>query len=517
MVKKTHRHITNSIRDKFNDANLQRERGNTLKAYQFYKELVRLVELHPESIHKEGEEFLRYKFEAHWHYSQMSLAHGHYEMAEVQARKAVGCIESLEDKSGTYEAYLSLGHAYMKLNRFDVALDAFQRARALGLSKRRLMKLEEHVEKRKKVVERSGELTFKWNDRFQAIVDEKTEVATNAELRELLLKHAPPSARADASADAVFRQILEMKQSRVGRFFIMLKEKHGDKGIQPFVDAVEQESRKKLKIYNLLKAFQDKAKDAAITVVKELGLPYEAKTIKPRVLLQTDGGATYYTDGIALKLPSNLEKLGGMISSAPIKAFGNELKGLKAYFECETEGLYVPLEIAVDYCGFRILAISWPDINNVETLVYGSNNDGDAFITTNATANALMEEAAVKLNLAGHTAGRRGMTAKKIYSGGEVEGHMGNDGKFYVLETSQLFPAQAHYGTALLIPQNSDVPLEEVPFDPDEPEASLRRYLGPLPDEEEHEYKRITDWVGTFYFNTAAKRGGVIGDRKSVV
>jgi len=59
------------------------------------------------------------------------------------------------------------------------------------------------------------------------------------------------------------------------------------------------------------------------------------------------------------------------------KSAGHELKGLRAYTQCNIPDLRTPLFCLIDFCGFRVIATSVLPLES-GSLVYGSCDAGRA-------------------------------------------------------------------------------------------------------------------------------------------
>eukprot|EP01105_Mastigella_eilhardi_P018365 TRINITY_DN4240_c0_g1_i8.p1 TRINITY_DN4240_c0_g1~~TRINITY_DN4240_c0_g1_i8.p1 ORF type:complete len:943 (-),score=202.12 TRINITY_DN4240_c0_g1_i8:2539-5286(-) len=121
-----------------------------------------------------------------------------------------------------------------------------------------------------------------------------------------------------------------------------------------------------------------------------------------------------------------------------MKAGGHELKGLMRYSGIQQ--LRTPLMALIDYRGFRLVAMSRLPINN-STLVYGSADAGEHVHADVEEFNQLMMLAARKINIKGHLCGRKDYNNyKTLYAPCDIEGHVGTDGEFYVLDLARVFP-----------------------------------------------------------------------------
>ncbi len=101
--------------------------------------------------------------------------------------------------------------------------------------------------------------------------------------------------------------------------------------------------------------------------------------------------------------------------------------------------LCLPLMAVIDYLGFRVLAVSLLPISKA-TLRYGSDSGGRIARALDPSLNVLMKKAGQKLNLAPHVVGS---SRTVIYGPGDIEGHLGFDGRYYVLDFGRVYPCEA--------------------------------------------------------------------------
>lgn len=95
----------------------------------------------------------------------------------------------------------------------------------------------------------------------------------------------------------------------------------------------------------------------------------------------------------------------------------------------------------IDYKGYRIIAMSMLPVNK-ETLKYGSGDSGVNVLDEEPELNDLMKLASERMNLKGHVTGLRTGYKKTIYGPGDIEGHVGTDGKYYVVDFGRLMPPE---------------------------------------------------------------------------
>ncbi len=93
----------------------------------------------------------------------------------------------------------------------------------------------------------------------------------------------------------------------------------------------------------------------------------------------------------------------------------------------------------VDYLGYRIQALSLLPINS-GTIKYGSN-DAAQTIHTDSKMIELLKISCQKMNLKPHTVLERSSnTEKTLYSCCDLEGHLGTDGRYYLLDFARSCP-----------------------------------------------------------------------------
>jgi len=91
----------------------------------------------------------------------------------------------------------------------------------------------------------------------------------------------------------------------------------------------------------------------------------------------------------------------------------------------------------VDYRGFRLIAISILPISD-STIIYGTCDAGRHIYSNDERFNKLMKKAATKLNILPHR-----VKSQMLYSPADLEGHLGKDDKYYLLDFSRVFPPEA--------------------------------------------------------------------------
>ncbi|PRP86402.1 hypothetical protein PROFUN_05321 [Planoprotostelium fungivorum] len=201
--------------------------------------------------------------------------------------------------------------------------------------------------------------------------------------------------------------------------------------------------------------FADTATIYAKIIISEFQLPLERKTIKPIDIGGLAGGTKYRVQNIFYKFAFD-----SLLSADPpvwmygnhqadhraaAKAAKNELRGLEAHSSCLIEGLSYPMMASVGYKGYTVLAMAILPIDKT-TLVYGSDDGGKTVHASDPKMNELMQQAGRKMNLSGHVTGSARDPKKIIYGPGDIEGHRGHDGRYYVLDFGRLMPPESSNG-----------------------------------------------------------------------
>ncbi|KAH3763191.1 Histidine kinase [Pelomyxa schiedti] len=175
-------------------------------------------------------------------------------------------------------------------------------------------------------------------------------------------------------------------------------------------------------------------------IIAERYISEERKTIKPVKLGGIAGGEKYIVHNILFKFAMDHKGLYGS-DEAAAKAGGHELKGVTAYFNSGIRGLCLPLMALVDYRGFRLIAMSMLPISK-DTISYGSNDYGRTIHADNKHLNLLVRNAAKQMNIKGHACGTKEYP-QFLWSPADLEGHIGSDGRFYLLDFARVMPPEA--------------------------------------------------------------------------
>lgn len=172
-------------------------------------------------------------------------------------------------------------------------------------------------------------------------------------------------------------------------------------------------------------------------IIDEVHLPVIQKNIQPAKMGGVAGGEKYLVEGIFFKFAIDAFGVYGGDDFA-MKAAGHELNGLKAYREAAVPGLRFPFMVLISYKGYRLIATPLLPLTP-GSLIYGSADAGQTVLHSDETMNNLMTQAAKKLNICEHGVGLGGSPGSPpqavLAAPTDIEGHRGNDGRYYVLDT----------------------------------------------------------------------------------
>eukprot|EP01125_Pyxidicula_operculata_P005438 TRINITY_DN1931_c0_g2_i1.p1 TRINITY_DN1931_c0_g2~~TRINITY_DN1931_c0_g2_i1.p1 ORF type:complete len:2425 (-),score=534.59 TRINITY_DN1931_c0_g2_i1:786-8060(-) len=157
------------------------------------------------------------------------------------------------------------------------------------------------------------------------------------------------------------------------------------------------------------------------------------------------GGHKYVCQGILFKFALDVQHRDGKwlyggdkpSHEKAMKAAANERKGLMSLFHCQIPNLHFPLMALIHYQGFCLIAMSILPVGR-DTLIYGSADAGLTCCAKEKEMNEAMLEAGKKLNLRVHL-----VRETPIVGPGDIEGHRGTDGRYYLLDFSRVMPPEA--------------------------------------------------------------------------
>jgi len=210
--------------------------------------------------------------------------------------------------------------------------------------------------------------------------------------------------------------------------------------IEAMVKDIETRESKVKELEALYSKFVKTAKRLAKIIIVDRNLPFEEKTIKPLDGPGIAGGEKYAIGGIFFKFAINNNGIYADDESASKVAKHECLSSSYLFSVAMLYGLHCPLMVLLDWCGYRILCISLLPIDK-KTLCYGSMDGGNTVFATNPTCNSILKNVSQVLNLKGHWAGV-GFSKCFLYAPCDIEGHLGKDGKLYMVDTARLFPCE---------------------------------------------------------------------------
>lgn len=240
---------------------------------------------------------------------------------------------------------------------------------------------------------------------------------------------------------------------------------------------VTDKRRKYGMLNSLNKDFISIAKIYAKTIISEYFLPDAKKSIMVEDLGGVAGGKKFLWRGILFKLMDGKQGPYERDDEAAAKAMGHEMKSVNAYFKCDIADLHVALQALIDYKGFRMVAQAFLPIDDKKTLIIGSPDGVQSAVQqkqqqTDCETLAIIKSrshrdvgkklpsgkidapycinalkfAANDLNISEHEV--NGVT---MYTACDVEGHIGKDGRFYILDLTRTFPPESDIKTPHLI------------------------------------------------------------------
>lgn len=174
-------------------------------------------------------------------------------------------------------------------------------------------------------------------------------------------------------------------------------------------------------------------------IIAERSLPDHAKSIPPFNCGGRVGGEKFLVHGVLFKFAIDVNHILGSDESA-MKIAGHELKALNSLVSLgeDIQDLHYPMMALIDYRGYRLIALSQLPISDV-TLALGSSDAGRTVYHSDALLLERTTQACQLLNLKSHHVGHRYANAT-VPGPVDLEGHVGTDGRRYLLDFARLFP-----------------------------------------------------------------------------
>jgi len=208
-------------------------------------------------------------------------------------------------------------------------------------------------------------------------------------------------------------------------------------------------------IKKVMDEFRERATKVSSEIIEDMNIvPLKKRRHKPDGRFGgVAGGEKYYDDGIVYKFARDIHNLYGGDEWVG-KAADNELRALNQVLNLGIPRLQIPLMAIIDYRGSRIIAISHVDIDDENSLVYGTadggetikdgseKNEGGGVASSSAEVLGIVEKMGKSLGLAPHMVVERSTRRLcKIHGVADMEIHHDpSKGNFYVIDTARLFP-----------------------------------------------------------------------------
>ena len=201
--------------------------------------------------------------------------------------------------------------------------------------------------------------------------------------------------------------------------------------------------------------FLDACQRGATTILHELHLRPELKTIKPVVQKNADGRAAAGGRGawggkvlkfeawnIRFEVATDDHGIFNGSDDLAAKAAGHERNGCRAYLReaLEVKHLRVPLCATVDYHGFRVLCCAkLPTVQTTfgeqgdvrrerEELVHGTSDRGETVHNSSRPLDGILRQLGARLNLAAHAVkGSKDLNAKQLHAAVDCRGYRLSD------------------------------------------------------------------------------------------
>ncbi|KAH3733005.1 Histidine kinase [Pelomyxa schiedti] len=187
------------------------------------------------------------------------------------------------------------------------------------------------------------------------------------------------------------------------------------------------------KLHNLSDNFVCMAELYGKVIIQEANIPPHEKSIPPIGIGGQAGGEKYIYKGILFKFANDWQNIYGSHHFAK-KAAGHDLRSLIHWSDCPD--VNVALMALIDYRGYRLVAQSLLPIGT-NSLVYGSKDAGITVKNSDPKMDLIMQSAGTRLNLKLHSV--KNSTIQMV-GPIDIEGHLGHDGRYYVLDFARTFP-----------------------------------------------------------------------------
>eukprot|EP01088_Endostelium_zonatum_P013026 TRINITY_DN2737_c0_g1_i2.p1 TRINITY_DN2737_c0_g1~~TRINITY_DN2737_c0_g1_i2.p1 ORF type:complete len:1264 (+),score=298.63 TRINITY_DN2737_c0_g1_i2:79-3870(+) len=206
------------------------------------------------------------------------------------------------------------------------------------------------------------------------------------------------------------------------------------------IKTIEEQKQRVKDLNSLSESFVRAATPIVKQIVEEVTKKNDEKMIKSVDVGGIAGGEKFIKDNLFIKFAKDDETYhlyGG--DEFAQKSAGHELKSLNSLISCNIANLHFPLMAMIDYLGYRVVVISKLPVTK-NTLRYGSADAGK-HIKNDEIIGRWMKQAARTLNIKPHSI-VEGSSQKLVllHAPVDIEGHLGTDGRCYLIDTARLFP-----------------------------------------------------------------------------
>ena len=121
-----------------------------------------------------------------------------------------------------------------------------------------------------------------------------------------------------------------------------------------------------------------------------------------------------------------------------VKVGSHELRSAIRMFPYHSLGVRVPMMALIDWCGFRLLAMPLLPLPPSSPPLLGSSDGGHTVHSSDPILTSIIARIGEDLHLSPHRVG-----PLTLYTAGDVEGHLGTDGRYYLLDLARCSPPES--------------------------------------------------------------------------
>lgn len=274
----------------------------------------------------------------------------------------------------------------------------------------------------------------------------------------------------------------ERRQLRVSQSYPVLSA-HRSKWSERFQCALRlpdesptQVQTKYTELFQVCQDFIETATSIALTLVREIHLPAQQKSILPIGQSAIDGRSDdvrcvtrlkYEVHNILFKLCTDDHGRFEGSDELAAKYGGHEIRSSALYLRKlgMSENVLIPLQCVVDYQGYRVLCaskvpveiIKWNESGSSiqkrsKQLVHGTDNRGKSIVLQNKEMNNVLSAASVHLNLSKHAVrGYQDLTSKVIHAPGDLQGYLNEKKQMILVNFARAMPPEDPESTPHLL------------------------------------------------------------------